>query len=105
MARSKDVTTPALTPATPPPPDDGPSFEDLLGEIEEIIRRVESGEIGLERSIAEYERGVGLLKRCRAILTTAEQKVETLSRTLTEETSQAPGDRPGTGPAAGPTRR
>lgn len=65
-----------------------PSFEDLLSELEEIIHRVETGEAGLERSIAEYERGVGLIKRCREILSHAEQKVEELGRSL----SEGPGD-------------
>lgn len=94
MSRSKDpsVARPASASITTPPatPEAGATFEELLSQIEEIIHRVESGEIGLERSIAEYERGVGLLKRCREILTTAEQKVEVLSRTLTDEPSSPP---------------
>lgn len=75
------------TPTTPTPPTRDPSpaqesFEDLLAQLEDIIHRVESGEVGLERSISEYERGVGLVRRCRDILSQAEQKVEELSRTL-----------------------
>lgn len=73
----------------PPPPD--ASFESLLGQVEDIIQRVESGEVGLERSIAEYERGVGLIKRCRDILTQAEQKVEELSKALSP-TQALPAD-------------
>jgi exodeoxyribonuclease VII small subunit len=64
-----------------PSPKSG-SFEHLLGDLEAIIERIESGEIGLERSIGEYERGVQLIRRCREILSSAEQKVEELSRAL-----------------------
>lgn len=66
------------------------SFEDLLGKLEEIVHRVESGEVGLEQSIAEYERGVALIRRCRDILTKAEQKVDELSRTLAEPAGTDP---------------
>lgn len=57
----------------------GPSFEQSLEDLESIIARVESGEVGLEKSIEEYERGVELIKRCRAILERAEQRIQHLS--------------------------
>lgn len=71
------------------------SFEDLLNDLEAIIDRIEAGEIGLERSIGEYERGVQLIKRCREILTSAEQKVEELSRALSPAGTQQTDDRSG----------
>ncbi len=55
------------------------TFEQAVERLESIIRRIESGEIGLEQSIREYEHGVSLLKRCRAILEQAEQRVEELT--------------------------
>ena len=58
----------------------GPDFETAMRELEGIVDLIERGEIGLERSMAEYERGMALVRRCRAILATAEQKVEELSR-------------------------
>lgn len=61
---------------------DAPSFEHSLEEVESIIEAIESGEVGLEKSLAEYERGVMLLKRCREILTSAEQRIESLSKDL-----------------------
>jgi exodeoxyribonuclease VII small subunit len=61
---------------------DAPSFEHSLEEVESIIEAIESGEVGLEKSLAEYERGVKLLKRCREILTSAEQRIESLSKDL-----------------------
>jgi exodeoxyribonuclease VII small subunit len=61
-------------PATPPP-----TFEQAVQALEHIIERIESGEIGLEQSIAEYERGVALIRRCREVLDRAEQRVEELT--------------------------
>jgi len=58
------------------------TFEQAMGHLEEIIRRIESGEIGLEQSIAEYERGVALVKRCEAVLGQAEQRVKEVGKEL-----------------------
>ena len=41
------------------------SFEDALAGLEEIADEIERGEIGLEESIAKYEKGMKLLQRCR----------------------------------------
>jgi exodeoxyribonuclease VII small subunit len=74
---------------------DGPaSFETQLEELEKIIERIEAGEIGLEASIAEYERGVGLIRRCREVLTKAEQRVEELNKELLR-TENGRGDQGG----------
>jgi exodeoxyribonuclease VII small subunit len=58
------------------------SFEDALAQIEAIIERIEAGEVGLEQSLAEYERGVGLINHCRSKLDRARQQVEDLTRKL-----------------------
>lgn len=55
-------------------------FDDAVERLEAIIERVESGEIGLEQALSEYERGMKLVKRCRDILGQVEQRVEELSR-------------------------
>ena len=67
------------------------AFEDALGQLESIIDRIEGGKVGLEVSIAEYERGVALLKHCRDVLKRAEQRVEQLNREVVD-TSRAPDD-------------
>ncbi|MEX2217989.1 MAG: exodeoxyribonuclease VII small subunit [Phycisphaerales bacterium] len=56
-----------------------PTFEQAIQHLEGIIERIESGEAGLEQSIAEYERGVALIRRCRQVLDRAEQRVEELT--------------------------
>jgi exodeoxyribonuclease VII small subunit len=74
-------------------------FERAVERVEEIIEKIESGQIGLEQSIAEYERGVALIRRCRQALERAEQRVEELTAQME---AQAKGG--GAGPAAPPRR-
>jgi len=63
-------------------------FEEALEAVESIIERIESGEVGLEDSIAEYEKGAALLKRCRATLERAEQRIRELTAEELEESSR-----------------
>lgn len=67
------------------PPDSKPNagdltFEAAMEQLESIVERVESGQIGLEQALAEYERGVALVRRCREVLQRAELRVEELSK-------------------------
>jgi len=52
------------------------SFERALQELEEIVNRLERGEVPLAESIAIYERGDALRKHCDALLKQAEARVE-----------------------------
>lgn len=54
------------------------TFEEAIGQLEQIIERMEQGKVGIERAIVEYERGVKLLGRCKDILNTVEQRIEEL---------------------------
>jgi len=54
-------------------------FEAAVEQLEAIIDRIESGEVGLEDCLAQYERGMALIKQCRSILSKAEQKITELS--------------------------
>lgn len=56
------------------------SFEESLTELQFIVCELEDGSLGLEASLARFERGVGLLRACHVILESAEQKIETLTR-------------------------
>jgi exodeoxyribonuclease VII small subunit len=55
------------------------SYEQAIEALESIIERIEQGKIGLQESLAEYQRGAALLKRCRGILDVAEQQIEKLT--------------------------
>jgi exodeoxyribonuclease VII small subunit len=46
-----------------------------LAELEQVVNELEDGQIGLEESLARYERGVGLIKACYAQLRDAEQRI------------------------------
>ncbi len=65
------------------PEPDKMTFEQAIEELESIIGRIEQGKIGLAESLAEYQRGAALLKRCRGIIEVAEQQIEKL--TVTDE--------------------
>ena len=56
-------------------PIDELTFEQSLPELEGTVRDLEDGRLGLEASLARYEQGVGLLKRCYAQLRQAEQRI------------------------------
>jgi exodeoxyribonuclease VII small subunit len=72
-------------------------------QLEQIIERIESGQVGLEQSISEYERGVALIKRCRQVLDRAEQRVEELTAQMqaTPVATSAPRSSPGGAARAG----
>ena len=55
------------------------SFEDALRELEQVVGKLERGEVPLDDSIALYERGAALKKRCEAKLKEAEEKVAKLT--------------------------
>ena len=56
------------------------TFEQAVGKLEKIVEQIESGETGLEESIARYEEGIKLIKQCRAILDAAEKKIQLLAK-------------------------
>ena len=57
----------------------GCSFEEALEKLEQVIRQLEDGRLGLSESLAQYEEGVRYLKQCHRALATAERKIELLT--------------------------
>lgn len=55
-----------------------PDFEKSLAELEKIVEKMEGGELSLEESLRQFERGVSLARNCQQALQSAEQKVELL---------------------------
>jgi exodeoxyribonuclease VII small subunit len=53
-------------------------FETAMRDLEEIVARLEQGDLPLEESLAAFERGVLLTRTCQVALKEAEQKVEIL---------------------------
>jgi len=62
-------------------------FEKALGELEDIVQRLESGDTSLEGAIEAYERGVRLKKHCEGKLRDAQLRVDKIEKdgTLTAE--------------------
>lgn len=53
-------------------------FETAMRDLEELVERLEQGDLPLEESLAAFERGVMLTRACQTALKEAEQKVEIL---------------------------
>jgi exodeoxyribonuclease VII small subunit len=52
------------------------SFEDALAELEQIVRRLEGGQVKLDEAIISYERGAQLKRHCERKLNEAQQRVD-----------------------------
>ena len=61
------------------------SFEQSLARLEEIVKKLEQGECGLDESLKLFEEGAKLADSCNALLDQAEQKVDILLNTQTGE--------------------
>ena len=57
------------------------SFEEAIGQLEELVRKLEEGNLDLDRSLEIYEQAVELRERCRSILEESERKVQKLIAT------------------------
>jgi exodeoxyribonuclease VII small subunit len=55
-----------------------PDFETAMRDLEDLVARLEQGDLPLEESLAAFERGVMLTRTCQTALKEAEQKVEIL---------------------------
>ena len=58
---------------------ESPSFEAAVAELEKILRALEDGSTSLDEGLAQYERGVTLLKLCYAQLQAAEHRITILA--------------------------
>ena len=60
-------------------------FEEAIQRLSEVVRLLESGEVPLDESIALFEEGMKLSKKCTELLEQAEQKVRILQQAETAE--------------------
>jgi exodeoxyribonuclease VII small subunit len=56
------------------------TFEEAIGQLKEIVSKIEQGEIPLQDSLEQYEKGMALIKHCRGILQKAEKRIEKISK-------------------------
>lgn len=57
----------------------GLGFEDAIKELTNIVGKIEQGQIPLQDSLQQYERGMALIKHCRTILQKAEKRIEKIT--------------------------
>ncbi len=74
------------TPETPS------SFEAALAELEEIVGRMEAGDLPLQASLTAYKRGAELLAYCQAALKDAQQQVQVLEKGVLQPFRPNEGD-------------
>ena len=55
-------------------------FEQAMNELEGIVARLEQGDVPLEESLRQFERGIALTRSCQEALKSAEQRVELLAK-------------------------
>jgi exodeoxyribonuclease VII small subunit len=70
------------------------SFEADLAKLEDIVRRLEEGNLSLDESLKLYEDGVAAYRRCHKTLTEAELKVRKLVETVEGELEEQPFETP-----------
>jgi exodeoxyribonuclease VII small subunit len=70
------------------------SFEEAIKELTSIVSKIEQGQIPLQDSLEQYERGMALIKHCRGILQQAEKRIEKIAEEEESgDSSQKSGDR------------
>lgn len=62
-----------------PEPSPVADFERSLDALEQLVERMEQGDMSLDDSLAAYEQGVGLYRRCQTALEAAEMRVRLLT--------------------------
>jgi len=76
-----------------PTPNPVADFERSLDELEQLVQRMEQGELTLEQSLQAYERGIALYRSCQSALEQAELRVRQLSDPLDPDSGK-PFDAP-----------
>ena len=69
-------------------PEKLPDFEKALAELEALVEKLESGDLALDQSLADFKRGVELTRQCQAVLDQAQQSVEILLNPEDEDSAE-----------------
>jgi len=56
------------------------SFEEAITGLTDIVGKIEQGQIPLQDSLEQYEKGMALIKHCRTVLQNAEQRIEKITK-------------------------
>lgn len=63
-------------------------FESTLAEVENVVRQLEGGELGLTESLAQYEKGIEKIKLCHQVLEKAEKRIAVLTGVREDGTAE-----------------
>ena len=66
-----------------------PTIEQAMERLEKLVAEMESGQLPLDKLIAGYEEGVGLVRLCQEKLDAAEQKIQIITRNAAGPTGLA----------------
>ena len=80
LASATTLSTKISSPTDPSTAATTVDFESSLAELEAIVDKLEQGELSLDDSLQQFERGIQLTRSCQSALRQAEQKVEILLR-------------------------
>ena len=72
-----------MTPkANAPAPDDtgAITFEQMMGRLQDLVDKLEEGQLSLDESIRSFEEGMALVKKCTEVLDRAEERIQKLTR-------------------------
>ena len=67
------------------------NFEEAIKELTNIVAKIEQGQIPLQESIDQYEKGMLLIKHCREILLKAEKRIEKITEYDDKKTRESDG--------------
>ncbi len=70
------------------------TFEDNLRRLEDIVHRLEEGNLALDESLRLYEKGIQAFRNCQKMLDEADLKVRKLVQTAEGELREEPFERP-----------
>jgi len=64
------------------------TFEQAIEKLNDIVQKIETGQVPLEESLRQYEQGMALIARCRRILQDAEKRIEIIHEGTQSEAAQ-----------------
>ena len=68
------------------------TFEESLAELEQVVEKIEGGDLPLDKCLDEYEKGITLADFCARELDVAEKRIEKLQKTRSGEFTTVPLD-------------
>lgn len=61
-----------------PPPESPAGFEAAMDALEQLVARMEAGDLSLEESLREYQRGMDLVRACQEALDEAQRRIDSV---------------------------